>query len=345
MIPDIEKRMTNKGFIISPFVNVYNKTPDKGFSQFMDTPRYASGYTALFNTLGLTIETHMLKPYKERVKGTYELLLSMLKFTNDYGTAISKLRTNTSTEIYSNKNYPILWEIDSLNYRTFDFKGYKGEIVKSKITGSTRLKYDRNQPFSKPIRFYNNYKPTKEIVIPEYYIVPKNQERVIERLKLNNIIMFPLKKEVAMKIESYTIDNYTTSKKPFEGHYLHKNTTVKSIIKHRNFEKGDFLISTNQPGIKYLLETLEPEATDSFFNWNFFDTILQQKEHFSPYVFEDLAIEILEENEDLRLNFNTKKKTDSIFSKNGYAQLEYIYNHSRHAEKTYLQYPIYRILK
>jgi hypothetical protein len=345
MIPDIEKRMANKGFIISPFVNIYNKTPDQGFSQFMDSPRYSTGYTTLFNTLGLTIETHMLKPYKQRVKGTYELMLSMLKFANDYGGGISKLRENAHTEIKNQKNYPIHWEIDSLNYRTFDFKGYKGEIIKSEITGSTRLKYDRNQPFSKSINYYNHYKPVKEIVIPEYYIVPKNQDKIIERLKLNNILMFPLKKNVAMKVESYFINDYTTSKSPYEGHYLHNNTSVKSVFEHRDFEKGDYLISTNQPGIKYLLETLEPEATDSFFNWNFFDAILQQKEHFSAYVFEDLAIEILEENEELRLNFNIKKETDSTFSKNGYAQLEYIYNHSKHAEKSYLQYPIYRILK
>jgi len=43
------------------------------------------------------------------------------------------------------------------------------------------------------------------------------------------------------------------------------------------FKAGDYKISTNQLGVKYLLETLEPEAVDSYFNWNFFDTILQQK--------------------------------------------------------------------
>ena len=82
-----------------------------------------------------------------------------------------------------------------------------------------------------------------------------------------------------------------------------------------------------------------------FFNWNFFDIILQQKEHFSPYIFEDLAKTILDDNKDLRSKFEQKKAQDSLFSKNSYEQLNFIYMNSKYAEKEFLQYPIYRILK
>ncbi|MGY0039706.1 hypothetical protein [Pedobacter sp. NJ-S-72] len=50
------------------------------------------------------------------------------------------------------------------------------------------------------------------------------------------------------------------------------------------------------------METLEPQATDSFFNWNFFDSILDQKEHYSPYVFEDTAAGLLKITPILKLN-------------------------------------------
>jgi hypothetical protein len=59
------------------------------------------------------------------------------------------------------------------------------------------------------------------------------------------------------------------------------------------FKKGDYLVPTKQTGVKFLLETLEPEAIDSYFNWNEFDGILGQKEYFSDYVFEDTAAELL----------------------------------------------------
>lgn len=110
------------------------------------------------------------------------------------------------------------------------------------------------------------------------------------------------------------------------------------------FKQGDIYIATDQPGFRYILETLEPEAVDSFFNWNFFDSILQQKESFSPYVFEDLAIEILEEDKILKDSFNLKKLQDEDFSKNWYAQLNYIYQNSKYAEEAYKQYPVYRLM-
>ena len=345
MIPDLEKSLLSKDLLITPYVNVFNNVPENGFSQFFDSPRYSTGYTTLFNTLGLMVETHMLKPYKQRVEGTYQLMFSVLDFATENGNAVNFLRKNAVEEIIAKKTYPIQWKIDSTNYKTFDFKGYEGSFIPSKITGQKRLKYDRSKPFSKPVKYYDHFKPTKEITIPNYYVVPKQLVKVIERLKLNNIKMHPLKSAISIEVESYKIKDYNTSKSPFEGHYLHRNTVVTSTIKLQDFNKGDFLIPTNQPGIKYLLETLEPEATDSFFNWNFFDIILQKKEGFSPYVFEDLAKEILENNDELRMKYEKKKEEGLTFSNSWYQQLNYIYQNSKYAEKAYLQYPIYRILK
>ena len=36
---------------------------------------------------------------------------------------------------------------------------------------------------------------------------------------------------------------------------------------------------------------------------------------------------------------------DKDFANNWYAQLNYIYKHSKYAEKAYLQYPVYRVVK
>ena len=70
---------------------------------------------------------------------------------------------------------------------------------------------------------------------------------------------------------------------------------------------------------------------------------MQQKEHFSPYVWEDNAIELLDNNPDLKAEFESKKETDKTFANNWYAQLNWIYKQSHHYEKAHLQYPVYRI--
>ena len=118
---------------------------------------------------------------------------------------------------------------------------------------------------------------------------------------------------------------------------------ISSVIKMREFKKGDIYISVNQNGARYIMETLEAAATDSFFNWNFFDTILQRKEGYSAYVFEDIAEDYLNNSFNLKLNFNEKMKTDEEFAKNPRAQLDYIYKNSPYFETAYLKLPVYKV--
>ncbi len=345
MMPEMEKGLNKKDLIITPYVNVFNRVPDNGFSQFFDNPRYSTGYTTLFNTLGLMVETHMLKPYKQRVEATYDLMFTALDFLNKNGKEITTLRDQSNNQLISNKTYPIQWKIDSTKTSSLQFKGYEGKFEKSEVTGLKRLKYDKNKPFTKPITYYNYFKPKKSITIPKAYIIPKGWWKIKERLDINQIQYQILKKDTIISIESYQIANYKTTEKPYEGHYLHHNTEITKINIDQQFKKGDLYISTDQKAFRYLIETLEPEAPDSFFNWNFFDTILQKKEGFSPYVFEDLAIEILNENSKLKADFEQLKIKDVDFANNWYAQLNYIYKNSKYNEKAYLKYPVSRVVK
>ena len=343
MMPKLEEKLKTKNWDITPYVNVFNNVPEKGFSQFMDSPRYSTGYTALFNTLGMMVETHMLKPYKQRVEGTYELLKSMIDILEEDGENIKSLRSIMNKKLLANKTYPLNWEIDTIKTTTLSFKGYEGTMITSEVTGLPRLKYDRSKPFTKEVIYQNYFKPTDSIVIPSAYIIPKAWWNIIELLKLNHVEMQELKNDTILEVESYKIASYETRKQAYEGHYQHYNTSVKTSTEKISFKKGDYMIKTNQRALRYLLETLEPQAADSFFNWNFFDTILQQKEHFSPYVWEDKAKELLASNPKLQIDFNLKKSFDTDFANNWYAQLDWLHKQSNNYEKSHLQYPVYKL--
>jgi hypothetical protein len=343
MMTKLEEKLKEKDWDITPYVNVFNDVPEKGFSQFLDTPRYSTGYTTLFNTLGMMVETHMLKPYKKRVEGTYELMKSMIEIIEEEGEKISKLRNSSYQKFKVGDTYHLNWEIDTTKRSTLNFKGFEGEIIPSDITGFNRLKFDRNKPFEKKVSYQNYFKPTLSVEIPEAYIIPKGWFNIIDLLKLNQAEMIQIKKDSIITVESYKISDYKTRTAAYEGHYPHYNVKVTTSIKDIPFKKGDFIIKTNQPSIRYIIETLEPQAPDSFFSWNFFDTILQQKEGFSPYVWEDKALEILNSNETLKTEFETKKQTDKTFAKNWYAQLHWLHEHSDYYESAHLQYPVYRI--
>jgi hypothetical protein len=342
LMPNLEGDLNSKNTPITPYVNVWGTTPESGWSQFMDYPRYSTGYTTLFNTLGMMVETHMLKPYKQRVEQTYELIHSMLTLVDEDYKQIKDLRQQQLKSYQSTDTYVLDWKIDSTKTTTLNFKGYESTYINSKVTSGKRLFYDRQKPYTKEVTYYNYVIPKTSVSIPKTYVIPKNWHRVINLLKINNIEIKQLKNDSTFTVESYKIDSYNTTHSPFEGHYLHRNTKVISSSQQITFNKGDYIISTEQPNVRYLLATLEPEAPDSFFNWNFFDTILQQKEHFSPYVFEDKAKDILEKDPALKAQFEAKK-LDSSFAKNRYLQLDWIHKKSEHYEKTHLQYPIYRI--
>ncbi|MCK8521866.1 M14 family metallopeptidase [Aquimarina sp. D1M17] len=344
MHPQLETLLKEKKWDITPYVNVWGTTPDKGWTQFMDSPRYSTGYTTLWNTLGMMVETHMLKPYKPRVEGTYELMESMIRITEKDGNKIRSLREKTFIQQHNKKTYTVDWKADSTKTTKFTFKGYEGKFIKSEITGKSRLKYDKNLPYAKEVVYQNYFKPSIEIDVPEAYIVPKGWWTIIDILKNNQIEFKTFDKDSVVDVEMYHIADYKTRKTPYEGHYLHYGTLVKKSNKKVTFKKGDIIVPTKQKGFRYILETLEPQAPDSFFNWNFFDTILQQKEGFSPYVWEDKAKELLLQNKGLRLKFEEKKK-DSSFANNWYAQLDWIHKQSNNYEEAHLRYPIFRVTK
>ncbi|WP_353779809.1 M14 family metallopeptidase [Winogradskyella sp. 3972H.M.0a.05] len=343
MMPKLEQKLESKNWDITPYVNVFNRTPEQGFTQFMDYPRYSTGYTTLFNTLGMMVETHMLKPYKDRVEGTYELMKSMIEIVEEDNAIIKELRNSAFNNLKQGASYTLDWTIDTTQVSKLQFKGYEGEMIPSALTGADRLKFDRSKPFTKDVNYQNYFVPKTQVTIPNGYIIPQGWHNVIDLLKLNNVEMTMLEKDSSFTIQSYKISDYKTRQSAYEGHYPHYNTNVTTESQTLIFRKGDYIIDTDQKAVRYLLETLEPQAPDSFFNWNFFDTILQQKEGFSPYVWEDKAAELLRRNPKLQIDFNLKKSLDPEFAKNWFAQLDWLHKKSDNYEKAHLQYPVYRI--
>jgi hypothetical protein len=344
MLPRLFSDMKKNDWEMTPYVYA-RTTPDEGFAGFLDLPRYSSGYAALHNAISFMPETHMLKPFKDRVQSTYTFMDVMIKLMHDDFEKIKIARTSAIRNTKSKKKFDLNWTLDSDKNDLVNFKGYTAKKKPSLISGEPRLYYDRNEPFEKEVIHYNYYKTTASVEKPIAYLIPQAYSKIIERLKWNNVKVEKLEKEQTFEVEIYRIADYKTGDKPYEGHYLHRNIEVEKFTQKRVYAKGDFIVYVNQPSNRYIVETLEPTAPDSYFAWNFFDGILQQKEYFSSYVFEDLAVEILGKNPELKKQLEEKKKADPKFAKNGYAQLTFIYKNSEHYEPTYQVYPVGRLVE
>jgi len=156
--------------------------------------------------------------------------------------------------------------------------------------------------------------------------------------------MTQLAAPTTVEVEVYFIDQYDDGRGPYEGHYPHSNTEVRKEVQQMKFNKGDYVVFTDQIANRYIVETLEPQAHDSYFNWNFFDEILGRKEYFSPYVFEDEAAQLLKKDPELKAAFEEAKQ-DSAFAASQWAMLDFIYQRSDHFESSYRRYPVARMMK
>ncbi len=341
MLPDLYSGMAAKRYEMTPYV--YSRsTPDEGISGFLDLPRYSSGFAAIHNTISFMPETHMLKPYKDRVLSTYDFSLTMLEHIQKHRSELMSARTNADYDTQTKSTFDIRYSVDYDQAETVMFKGYEAKYKPSAVTGQSRLYYDRNSPYEKEVPFYNTYKSILQIEKPKAYVFPQAYHEIAERLKWNGVKVERVEADKIINVQSYFIESYK-DQKAYEGHYLHYDVEVSQKPVNLKVYAGDYIVYTNQVSNNYIISTLEPQHPDSFFAWNFMDGILMQKEHFSAYVFEDLAESILKKDVGLKAAFESKKKSDIQFSENARAQLNWIYEQSPYFEEGYKRYPVARI--
>jgi hypothetical protein len=337
---DMEKR----GWPMTPYVEFESGNPRDGWDGFYDEPRYSSGYATLFHTIAFMPETHMLKPFKDRVLSTYELMQAMIAQSSKYAGELLKKRAEDIAADRDSARLALDWKVDKSRWDSIPFKGYETGMKTSDATGMQRMYYDHTKPFEREVRFYDYFGADAWAKVPKAYVIPQGWHAVVDLLQLNGVQMRRLAEDTTMTVEVYHIADYKSYPRAYEKH--HKNTAiqVRADAESLHFLKGDYVIPTDQTARRFLVEMLEPTGEDSYFAWNFFDAILQQKEGYSAYRWEDVAGEWLKSHPDVREQLDQKRKADSAFAKNARAQLEFVYQHSPYYEPAHLRYPVYRVL-
>lgn len=343
LLPDLFAAMKQSGFEMIPYVDPKDEIPDSGIVQFLETARYSTGYAALFNCIGMMPETHMLKPYTDRVWSTYHLLASVGRLVNRDFQQIINNKSMADAAVAQQKEFALSWALDEKKFDLLRFKGYAAKHKPSEVTGAQRLYYDRKEPFEKEIPYFNHYQVADKATAPVAYIIPQAWSSVIDRLNWNGVIMKRLDKDTALQVTVYYLDEFKTGKNAFEGHYIHSSVKLRTERQTINYYQGDVVVYPNQSANRYIVEMLEPQGVDSYFAWNFFDQVLMAKEYFSDYVWEDLAAELLQTNPDMKKALEAKKSSDPEFAKNADAQLYFVYTQSPYYEKTHKRYPIARL--
>lgn len=340
--PYLYTKMEEKGQKMLPYVDPPHGTPDSGIEAFTDLPRYSMGYAALFNTFSFTTEAHMWKPFDDRVAATLDFLNVMDSFLTSRADVLITMKKVADEQTADEKTFDYDWSIRP-DADSISFPGFTADTIVSTVTGLPQLVYLRNEPYTKNVAWYRYHQSSAKVEMPQYYVVPQAWREVIQRLDVNQVKYRRLKHDSLITVKCTYVDSFKTVANPYEGHYLHYRTAVTQRNQQVQFYAGDILIPAAQPAKRYLAQVFTAPAEDSFFNWGFFDSMLQRKEYYSAYIFNETAETLLKRNKNLKEAFETRKASDPEFAKDSKAQLDFIYQNSDYYENTYKRLPVFEI--
>ncbi|MEO6252119.1 MAG: M14 family metallopeptidase [Ferruginibacter sp.] len=360
------KALTANGHIPGPLLNALNNS-DFSMGNIVTTggPRFSDSYGDLRHLAAILVENHSLKPYKQRVLGTYVLLESTLKLLATEGKSLKEI-TKADKAVRVVK-FPMAWKVPQMkNTVSFDTRsnptaadttviapdslkllGIASAIRRSSVTNADYVEW-LGKAMTTTVADYKSTEPFEFIIRPKGYWVPASCDDVIERLKLHGIKMDITSQPREITVEMYRIaghvfedDNHTLQ--PFEGH-IQVTGTTKSEIRKQLFPPGSVYISTDQPLGDLAMMLLEPISKDSYFSWGFFHSIFQRTEYMEAYVMEPMAKKMLEDSPALQKEFEEKKAADKIFANDQNAILTWFYNKTKFYDERYLLYPVGREL-
>ena len=345
MLPNIYNAMAERGWPTCPYVNPIRTTPEDGIEDFLEVPRFSTGYAALHYCIGFMPETHMLKPFVNRYASMRALVEVVLAFTVKHSEQIKALRSAARQAAMLKRRWPVLWATDTEQPSTFKFKGYAAVDRPSMLGNYRRLAYDRSQPWEREIPWFNRCKAALEVVTPKRYLIPQAWREVIERLQWNGVALQHAETDQGLQARVYRIAQVASRAQPYEGHMFHD--TVKLTVHTETIQAhaGDVLVDLAQANARYAVETLEPQAHDSFFRWGFFNSVMEKKEAYSDYVFEDTALDMLQKEPELRIRFEAWKIEFPERLSDQTAVLDFIFaNGKRFNEPEWMRYPVAGLL-
>ena len=344
MLPAMFSGMAARGWPTCPYVNPVKDSPDHGLAEFLETPRFSTGYAALHHTIGFMPETHMLKPFAERYASMRALVDTALAFTVAHAGAIQALRRAAKDAGRTRREWPVHWSLDAATPSHFRFKGYAAKYSASLLGDYTRLWYDRSAPWERDIAYFNRFPADVTVAAPRAYVVPQAWREALERLEWNGVQMTRLAADAAIDVDYYHILSVRSRPGAYEGHMFHDQVELERRRGRVGMRAGDYVIALDQDNARYAVEMLEPQGHDSFFRWGFFNSVLEKKEAYSDYVFEDHASELLQVEPELNASFAAWKRANPALVADQNAVLDFIFtNCQRYREPEWRRYPVFML--
>jgi hypothetical protein len=344
----IAGEVEKEGNLLTHYLEFGGREVTSGIYTFIATPRFATGYVALRNRPGLLIETHSLKPYKSRVRGTYDVLWKTLEEINRAKASLFEANKKADEETIARgrsfdpqRQFPLQIGLTDKS-EDFKLKAVEYKIEDSSVSGGKKIVYG-TRPTDLTVKKFDDAKINVSVAPPVSYIVPPQWREAIERLEMHGVQFERIRQPLTIEVESYRLTEPKWASAPFENR-LPVSFKAQAVTETRTFPANSALVPVAQDTANVAIHLLEPNSTDSLVYWGFFNAIFERKEYFSDFVMERIAAEMLTKDENLRKEFDEKLK-DEAFAKSQRARLNFFYERSPYADRRIGVYPVGRVLR
>ncbi|HEV8702232.1 MAG TPA: M14 family metallopeptidase [Candidatus Polarisedimenticolia bacterium] len=362
LAPYVEASVGAAGQVIGPFINLKDETdPAQGLKAGQDLPRFSTGYINLQNRPAVLLETHMLKDYRTRVRGTYEFLRALLEIANRDAARLTGMGRSADAEaIAAGTRYdpdariPLRLEPDGTT-TPFLYRGHRSRVSQSTISGARRIEYSE-EPIEITVARESSLKVTLSVAPPRAYIVPAPWTAVIGTLAAHGLRVRETTRPWEGEVETYRCEAPVWHSRPFEGRQVlfppgegggRSGATPGTCVPVRarlSFPAGSAVVPLDQRAARVAIHLLEPQAPDSCLAWGMFNAVFERKEYAEPYVMETLARDMLAKDPALRGEFERRLTEDKEFAASPEARLDFFYRRSPWWDDRIGLYPIGRLL-
>lgn len=336
--PALDHDLTQAGHIPGPLVFAKNKRDlSQGIQLKPYDPRFSTGYGDLRHLPTLLIETHSLKPFRQRVLGTYLLIESCLRTVAAHRNDLQKRIAAESAARPA--QFSFNWNRATDHQTTIDFAGIASAPFDSPASGTQEVRWLGTPVQLKHLPVHHLTQPGLTLNRPKAYYLPVTKPEIRQVLESHGILMEPLPKDTALKLDYYRLVDPVASATPFEGRHT-LITQVKPETETITLPAGTWRISTDQPLGDLAIALLEPQHLDSLAAWGFVPEILARTEYIEGYVIAPLAERMMKEDPQLKAEFEAQVAADPTFANDPEARLQWFYQRSPFYDREYLRYPV-----
>lgn len=336
--PAIEAGLKRGGHIPGPYINTVDpRDPAKGIIWAPSGARFSTGYGDARRMATVLVETHSLKPYRQRVLGTYVLMEETLRLLGREGRAARAAAA--ADRRLRPASVPVAFKPSETPKGMFDFLPIGSELYLSPASGRREVRFSGRPGPAIRVPVFGQ-ETTARVSRPAAYWVPATKPEVIERLRLHGVQMEVLAEPRTVELEFIRFSAASPAASVNEGHVAIRAGGPIRERRREVFPAGSVRVETDQPLGEMAMLMLEPESDESLWAWGFFPEILQRTEYIEGYAMAPLAERMLATEPRLKAEFEAALEADPKFAADGDARLAWFYRRTPYFDARYLLYPV-----